>query len=279
MSPADRWLVVGHGSVGSAIARRLGAAGLDPIVYDPSPRAPIAVGRLVLSLTAADGPVDYVVSCVPPPAAASVPQLIAPLLHEGTVLFDWNTVSPQAKRAISDRAACEVLDVALLDSLDRAVSRPRLAISGPRAESRRSVLEQLGFHVDVAGAQPGDAALLKYARSIFMKSLEGLVLEYSALAFAIDRQGIVAASIENNLGEQFMRFSRLLIATDRVHASRRATELSDAVEVFRERGAHPEVAVAVAPFLRRLASLWARPDAPLDGADVETLVAYLADNL
>jgi len=208
-----------------------------------------------------------------------VPPLVAPMIHEGSVFLDWNTISPDAKLAISRAAPCEVLDVALLDSLDADGSTPRLAISGPGAEGRRALLEGLGFHVDVAGPAAGDAALLKYARSIFMKSLEGLVLEYVALAHTIDRQGLVAASLANNLGDQFTRFFGLLVSTNRVHAGRRAGELADAVKVFEERGSSVEVARAVVGVLERAAQAWKQPGAPAPNGDLDALVAYLAEKL
>ena len=47
-SPAERWLVVGHGSVGSFLTARLVAGGASVLVYDPEPRVPVAHGNIVL---------------------------------------------------------------------------------------------------------------------------------------------------------------------------------------------------------------------------------------
>jgi 3-hydroxyisobutyrate dehydrogenase-like beta-hydroxyacid dehydrogenase len=261
------------------MARRIQSAGDRVLVYDPAPRVPVTVGRRLAHIAHDDGPVDLVLSCVPPSAAEQVPALVVPVVANGSVLLDWNTVSPEVKQAIASAAPCEVLDVALLDTLDGDGARPRVAISGVRAEAHRSLLESLGFHVDIAGSAPGEAALLKYARSIFMKSLEGLVLEYMALTEPIDRNGIVAASVENNLGKQAMDFLSLLVTTNRRHAARRAGELADAVAVFETRGASIAVAKAVVPLLERAAELWQRADAPRDHAKLEELVAYLEQHL
>jgi len=208
-----------------------------------------------------------------------VPALIAPVVRSASVLLDWNTVSPEAKQAIASATPCEVLDVALLDTLDADGARPRVAISGARATDHQSLLESLGFHVDIAGSAPGDAALLKYARSIFMKSLEGLALEYMALTEPIDRHGIVAASVENNLGRQAMDFLALLVSTNRRHAARRAGELADAVAVFEARGAAIAVGKAVVPLLERAARVWQRPDAPPEDASLAELIVYLENHL
>ncbi len=273
------WLIIGHGSVGSAMAQRIDALGDEVLVYDPAPRIAVSTGRRLQRLAQDDGPVDFLLSCVPPSVADQVPGLIAPVVNKASVLLDWNTVSPEMKETIASAAPCEVLDVALLDSLDGNGGQPRVAISGPRAEARRALLESLGFHVDIAGSVPGEAALLKYARSIFMKSLEGLVLEYVAVTLPIDRRGIVASSVQNNLGEQAMDFLRLLVATNRRHAARRAHELGDAVQVFKARGISVEVAEAVVPLLQRVAQLWQEPDAPNEGASLDELIAYLEKKL
>ena len=276
---ARSWLIVGHGSVGSSMAHRIDAAGDRVLVYDPAPRVAVTVGRRLDRLARADGPVDLVLSCVPPSVAEQVPALIVPIVGNGSVLLDWNTVSPETKQAIATASPCEVLDVALLDTLDADGTRPRVAISGARAEVHRPLLEALGFHVDIAGAAPGQAALLKYARSIFMKSLEGLVLEYVALTEPIDHDGIVAASLENNLGKQTMDFFALLVATNRRHATRRAAELDDAVQVFETRGASIAVAKAVVPLLERAAQVWQQAGAPAEDASLQELVLYLEQHL
>ncbi len=278
MSPRS-WLIVGHGSVGSSMAQRIDTHGDRLLIYDPSPRVPISIGRRLDHLDSDDGPVDYVLSCVPPAAARQVPDLIAPMVHEDALLLEWNTVSPEAKQAIAAACPCDMLDVALLDSLDANGAQPRLAISGKQAEARRSLLESLGFHVDIAGSTPGDAALLKYARSVFMKSLEGLALEYFTLAAPIDRNLIAANSLRNNLGEQTMEFLHLLVTTNRLHAVRRAAELADAVNVLEARGASLQVAKAVIPLLEHAARLWNESDAPGENATLDQLVAYLETRL
>lgn len=273
------WLIIGHGSVGSSMAQRIDSAGDRVLVYDPAPRVPVTVGHRLERLGGDEGPVDLVLSCVPPSVAEQVPALIVPVVRAESVLLDWNTVSPEVKQAIAAESPCEVLDVALLDTLDADGARPRVAISGARAESHRPLLESLGFHVDIAGHEPGDAALLKYARSIFMKSLEGLALEYLALAHPIDQRGIVAASVENNLGKQAVEFLALLVSTNRRHAARRAGELSDAVAVFAARGASIAVAKAVVPLLEHAAQVWQRPDAPAEDASLDELIVYLENHL
>jgi 3-hydroxyisobutyrate dehydrogenase-like beta-hydroxyacid dehydrogenase len=273
-APAGRCLVVGHGSVGSFLATRLVAAGAEVFVLDPQPRVPITAGLAANDL-AAIGTLDHVFSCVPPEASESVPQLVGAALTPQGILFDWNTVSPDVKRRIAAATEATTFDVALLDSLDAEVERPTLAVSGPSALEAAQILEGYGFRTFIAGDQVGEAAALKYLRSIFMKSLEALVLEYASLASDFRDAPIVRASLESNLGEQFGGFMDLLIATNRIHAGRRSRELTDALETFSSDGARLEVAAASARVLGRAAEAWTEENAPPVGANVAVLARHL----
>jgi 3-hydroxyisobutyrate dehydrogenase-like beta-hydroxyacid dehydrogenase len=273
MIAETRWLVVGHGSVGSFLAERLAGAGAAVSVLDPRPRLPIRNGSEVRKL-AADA-YDYAVSCVPPGVAGEIPQLVGDALRRDGLYFDWNTVAPSAKLRIADAAPAPTVDVALLDSVDGAGLHPRLAISGPESARAAALLEEGAFQVSIAGDQVGQAAALKYLRSIFMKTLEALVIEFSALATGLDEEGIIRSSIENNLGEQFGSFMDLLVATNRIHAGRRGSELADAVAMFASEGNRPELAASAVGVLRQAAEAWTDGDAPAADAKLGSLAHHL----
>ena len=266
--------MVGHGSVGSFVAARLAGAGASVLVFDPKPRVAIAAGQPIED-PASLGAVDYVISSVPPEVAESVPALIETALRPEGVLFDWNTVSPAGKRRIAAATKATMIDVALLDSLDDDVARPNLAVSGPAAEQAARILAEYGFRVVVAGEKVGEAASLKYLRSIFMKGLEALVLEYTALATDFEGEPIVRASLESNLGERFVRFMDLLIATNRIHAARRSRELRAALDTLSTNDVRPAVAAASAEVLSRAAEAWGERSAPPATSDVAALARYL----
>jgi 3-hydroxyisobutyrate dehydrogenase-like beta-hydroxyacid dehydrogenase len=273
------WLIVGHGSVGSALARRISRHGAPLSVYDPSPRVAVVAGDHLIALDARIGPFDYVISCVVPSAARHALDATRPVLKPTTVYLEWNTLTPAAKREIAEAAPCPVVDVALLDTLDDEAAHPSLAISGPQAEAVAPPLASLDFRVDVVGANCGDAALLKLARSLFMKSLEALVVEFEAALAPLVGRDVVVGSIERNLGPRFTDFSRMLLETDRIHASRRSVELEEAVDVFRSTGASVRVAAASIDVLRAAAAAWRAPDAPGTDAGGEALARFLAKRL
>ena len=276
---STRWLIVGHGSVGSALVRRIGRTGVRPFVYDPSPRVPVVSAEHLTAVDGQIGRLDAVVSCVVPSAAAKALKAIRPLLADTTLYLEWNTITPEAKRAISEAAPCPVVDVALLDTLDEEAAHPSLAVSGRRAGDAASLLLALGFSVDVVGSVCGDAALLKLARSLFMKSLEALVVEFEAALAQLPGRDIVMRSIERNLGHNFTVFARMLLETDRIHAMRRSVELDEAVESFRHAGRSVQIPSAAIEMLRAAAAAWREPDAPATSASAPELALFLAQFL
>ena len=276
---AGRWLVMGHGSVGSVLVRRLHAVGVEPHVFDPEPRVAIQVGEHVGSLGSGMTPYDYVISCVSPAASLEVPLQTAPVVDSGTILLDWNSVTPSVKQEIASRSPASVVDVALLDTLDEDSQGPSLATSGEAAGAATAVLVSLGFHVDVVGDTCGDAARLKLARSLFMKTHEALVVEFEASIATLPGRDVVRASIERNTGETFGAFARLLLRTDQLHAARRFVELESAVQVYQEAGRPVHLAASAIDVLRAAADAWARPDAPAPGSDLDDLAMFLGEHL
>jgi 3-hydroxyisobutyrate dehydrogenase-like beta-hydroxyacid dehydrogenase len=276
-----RWLIVGHGSVGSALVRRVLRTGARPSVYDPAPRLAVAGAEHLAVVDAAGDGFDVVVSCVVPAAAMQALEGVRAGLRPSTLYLEWNTVAPAVKRAVAIAAPCMVVDVALMDTLDDEAARPSVAVSGPEADRQRAaaLLMELGFHVDMAGEECGDAALLKLARSLFMKSLEALVIEFEAAIAPLAGRDLIVGSIERNLGERFTAFSRMLIETDRIHAARRSVELEGAVEVFKAENRSLRVAEASVDVLRAAAEAWRAPDAPEERAGAKQFARFLANRL
>jgi len=253
------------------VAARLRAGGERVFVFDPAPRLPVVDGQVGHPR---EQRFDYVISCVSPEAAGEVPALVRDALRPTGIFFDWNTVEPESKQRIRASLEAPMIDVALLDSLDAAVDRPKLAVSGDRAEDAARILERFRFDVAVAGDEVGQAATLKCLRSIFMKGLEALVLEYASLASQVDGEPIVRASLQSNLGETFVRFMDVLLTTNRIHAERRSRELAAALAVFGD-GIKPSLALAAVEVLGQTALAWQADAAPPVGADPGVLADHL----
>ena len=109
------WLVVGHGSVGAALVRRLSVAGARVLVFDPSPRVAVTVGELVSERNLGAVPLSGAMSSVPPPQAVAALRVISSMDVADGMLLDWNTLTPQAKRELERDSGRSIVDVALLD--------------------------------------------------------------------------------------------------------------------------------------------------------------------
>jgi 3-hydroxyisobutyrate dehydrogenase-like beta-hydroxyacid dehydrogenase len=151
-----RWLIVGHGSVGSALARRLDRKGVRASAYDPSPRIPVTLAEHFAAVASTSDGFDIVISCVVPAAAEQALEAMRPLLNPATLYLEWNTVAPGTKRAIAEAAPCAVVDVALMGTLDDEAASSSMAVSGSGPGKASALLTELGFHVDAAG---GNAAM------------------------------------------------------------------------------------------------------------------------
>jgi 3-hydroxyisobutyrate dehydrogenase-like beta-hydroxyacid dehydrogenase len=269
----DHWLIVGHGTVGSFLRSRVLDAGDRVWIRDDDARLALPTASDVTAVTATErvSPSSVAV-CVPAKAAASVGEYLRSSVAGHPVIYDWTSASPSAKVDSAGPMVDTWIDVALLDSLDRAIDRPLLSISGARVAEAAAMLRRLGFDVAVAGDRVGQAAGVKLTRSLFMKSLEALVVEFRSVAAGFDRAGAAWLSIERSLGKPFGEFADVLVTSDAAHAGRRAAELRQALSLAADEGYSTVVAEAASEVLVRLADLWSA-QRPTADASVPELLA------
>jgi hypothetical protein len=269
----NHWLIVGHGTVGSFLSSRVLEAGDRVWIRDDDPRLTLPSASDVTLVTATErvSPSSVAV-CVPAQATASVGEYLRSSVEGHPLIYDWTSASPSAKVDSAGPMVDTWIDVALLDSLDRAIDRPLLSISGARGAEAAAMLRRLGFDVAVAGDRVGQAAGVKLTRSLFMKSLEALVVEFRAVATGFDPAGAAWLSIERNLGKVFGEFADVLVTSDAAHAGRRAAELRHALSLAADQGYSTVVAEAALEVLVRLADLWSA-QRPTAGASVPELLA------
>jgi hypothetical protein len=273
------WLVVGHGSVGAALARRLASARATVLVYDPSPRIPVTTGDLISQRDLEGAHLAGAMSSVPPSQAAAAMRVISLSETADGMLFDWNTLPPDSKLQLERESARRIVDVALLDSLDRDGTDTFVAISGTETRQACQLLRSIGFDVTVVGDACGEAAYVKMTRSLFMKSLEALVLEYRAVTASSSSSDILRRSLERSLGKECVDFFDLLLKTSRLHAERRAGELVEAVGVFDDKFPGLVMAPAATTLLQKVAAAWGEDDSPQINAPIAELMVFLRGRL
>jgi 3-hydroxyisobutyrate dehydrogenase-like beta-hydroxyacid dehydrogenase len=243
--------VLGLGEAGGRLASDLVAVGVEVHGYDPvttshlegvaragDPATAVSRSTVVLVLTAAS-------------SALAAAESALPGLRDDAIYADLNTTSPALKQEIAAVVSrARFADVALLGPVPaRGLATPTLA-SGPGARAFADVFRPLGMPVDVVSERPGDAAVLKLLRSVFMKGLAASALESLHAAEAAGHAGWLEGEIAAVIGEALLE---RLVEGSRRHAARRVDELDAARELLLELGVEPRMASASAAVLADLA--------------------------
>jgi 3-hydroxyisobutyrate dehydrogenase-like beta-hydroxyacid dehydrogenase len=246
--------VLGLGEAGGRLAADLISLGVEVRGYDPvtvsapegvdratDPGAAVSGSTLVLALTTAS-------------RALAAAESALPGLGSGAIYADLNTASPALKQEIAalvDRAGARFADVGLLGAVPTRGLRTPAVASGSGAQAFAGALRPLGMPVEVVSDRPGDAAILRLLRSVFMKGLAASVLESLHAAEAAGHRSWLEGEIAAVVGEPLLE---RLVAGSRRHTVRRVDELEAARELLLELGVEPRIAAASAAVLGELAA-------------------------
>ena len=242
--------VLGLGEAGGRLASDLAAAGVEVHGYDPATTSPPAGVTHAGDAAAAVSPSTVVLALTTASGALAAAEAAVPGLRAGAIYADLNTTSPALKRDLAAVVAgTRFADVALLGPVPaRGLATPTLA-SGPGADAFADVFRPLGMPVEVVSDRPGDAAVLKLLRSVFMKGLAASVLESLHAAEAAGQTGWLEREIAAVVGDALLE---RLVEGSRRHAARRVDELEAARELLLELGIEPRIASASAAVLADL---------------------------
>jgi 3-hydroxyisobutyrate dehydrogenase-like beta-hydroxyacid dehydrogenase len=185
-----------------------------------------------------------VLSLVTADAALDAARSYAPLLPEGTLWCDMNSVAPDTKReaaAAIEAAGGRYVDVAVMAPVRPAALAVPLLISGPHALAAQPLLGALGFSdIRVVGEEVGRASAIKMIRSVMVKGFEALSWECAAAAEAAGVFDEIMASLdasESPLGwATRVAYNRERMTT---HGARRAAEMEEAAKTLLALGVEP----------------------------------------
>ena len=244
--PARRVALVGFGEAGETFAGApdwLGETwGWDVL---PERRAAMAPCGIETAETAAEALADrsFLLSLVTADAALDAAREYAPLLPEGALWCDMNSVAPPTKReaaAAIEASGGRYVDVAVMAPVDKGMAVP-LLLAGPHALAAQPLLEALGFsNVRVVGEEVGRASAIKMIRSIMVKGLEALSWECAAAGEAAGVLDEVVASLdasEKPVGwSERIAYNRERMET---HGARRAAEMEESAKTLQGLGVEP----------------------------------------
>ncbi len=274
-----RFAFIGFGEAGGLIAAGLKQRGGeicaafdlrvdDPALADKAQRLGIALAR---SNEQAVADAEIVLSAVTCDALVDAARQTAPYLHSGHVYLDINSASPKAKREaaeIVERAGASYIDVAVMDLVPPHGHKVPMLLAGRAADDTAARLRSYDMNATAIGAEVGQAAAVKMARSVFMKGFSAILLESLMAAGTIGAGRAVLDSLQITYPSiDWHAHADRAMARLSQHAKRQSQEMYEVAETLEELGVEPITALATA---RRLAGF-----ADLDRAAQEALLAGL----
>nr|WP_243415105.1 DUF1932 domain-containing protein [Altererythrobacter segetis] len=238
--------LVGFGEAGETFVRAPGWRG-ETRGWDvlPERRAAMAQAGVETGDDAASALGDraFILSLVTADQALAAARDYAPLLPEGALWCDMNSVAPDTKReaaSVIERAGGRYIDVAVMAPVDKGMAVP-LLVSGPHAMAAQPLLEALGFsNVRVVGDEVGRASAIKMIRSVMVKGFEALSSECAAAAEAAGVFDEVMASLDASEKAapwaEKIAYNRERMAK---HGFRRAAEMEESAKTLQGLGVEP----------------------------------------
>ena len=265
---SPRVALVGFGEAGEAFVRDAGWRG-ETRAWDILPERRAAMARCGVATgddaATALGDRAFLLSLVTADAALGAAREYAPLLPEGALWCDMNSVAPETKRAAAsaiEGAGGRYVDIAVMAPVDKGLAVP-LLVSGPHALAALPLLEALGFtDVRVVGEEIGRASAIKMIRSVMVKGLEALSFECAAAADAAGVLDEVMASLDAS--EKPFRWSeRIAYNRERMkaHGLRRAAEMEESARTLQGLGVEPVMTRGTVELQRRAAKKDQRDEA------------------
>jgi 3-hydroxyisobutyrate dehydrogenase-like beta-hydroxyacid dehydrogenase len=261
-SPMSQIALVGFGEVGGIFGRDLAAAGLAVSVYDillraePSRSLMLAKAKSanVLAcetLTEAVRAAELVISAVTASSALEVAQSAAPLLRDGQIYLDINSVSPETKREIArafNESRATFVEAAVMAPVSPQRLKVPLLIGGANAAAVAPRLQAIGLIVKPVSERVGVASAIKMCRSIIIKGLEAITVESMLTARRYGAEEHVLASLAATYPSMGWDgpLPDYLISRVAEHGKRRAAEMREAAQAVADAGLEPLTALATA---------------------------------
>lgn len=182
---------------------------------------------------------DWVISLVTASNARSVAREVSPLLVSGQLLLDFNSVSPETKRAASNAIAAGAgayLDVAVMAPVPPQRLATPLLTGGPTAGKVTHQLKSLGINAQAASERIGDVSAIKMCRSVMIKGLEALTTECLSAARQYGVEEAVLASLHASFPSLGWhdKLPHYLISRVAEHGVRRAEEMAEVVKTLQD---------------------------------------------
>jgi 3-hydroxyisobutyrate dehydrogenase-like beta-hydroxyacid dehydrogenase len=258
----ERVALIGFGEAGGILGAELAKAGIQVTMFDILLRSEPARGamldkarsagvRACESLADAVREANLMISAVTCSAALEVAKESARALRAGQIHLDINSVSPDAKREMSEcveRSGADFVEAAVMAPVPPQRLRVPMLLGGKRAAELAPRLAALGMNAKAVSERIGVASAIKMCRSVIVKGLEALVVESMFTARHYGAEDAVLASLAASYPGMGWteRLPDHVISRVAEHGERRAAEMREAGETVADAGIEPLMALAAA---------------------------------
>jgi 3-hydroxyisobutyrate dehydrogenase-like beta-hydroxyacid dehydrogenase len=266
---------IGYGEVGQLFSRQLAArpevrvSVFDVLFEDPGRGQDLlnqASGTTVL-VAASTAEVcqgaDIVISAVTADSAAAAAGQAAPHLTPAQFYIDLNSVSPATKRQAAEpvrRRGAHFVEFAVMAPVSGVGIEVPILSGGERAEEVSARLNSLGMRITPISTEIGPASATKLCRSIVIKGMEALMVDFT---LAAERAGVMPAALASLKasypGMDWENLAKVMMSRVSRHGIRRAAEMREASRMIAELGLDGRLAAAIADRQESFSRLPAEP--------------------
>jgi 3-hydroxyisobutyrate dehydrogenase-like beta-hydroxyacid dehydrogenase len=179
--------------------------------------------------------------------AVEIAKEISPYLIEGQVFSDWNSTGPQLKKLVGEvieKSNGRFVDVAVMAAVPPSKHRVPIIISGPGKARFIELTQGLNLEMEILGDEAGEASATKMLRSILVKGLEALMLEFLLMAREYGGASKVLEGMNGSMPfDDWNEFASYITNRTYLHGRRRAAELGQVITTLEEAGIEPMVAI------------------------------------
>ncbi|RDI59550.1 NAD(P)-dependent oxidoreductase [Microvirga subterranea] len=253
---------IGYGEVGQLFSRQLLAkpgvriAAYD-ILFDNPDKGPELKRRAsgngveaAHSAAEACRGADIVISAVTADSAVTAAEQAAPHLGPSQTYIDLNSISPATKRKVAEhvgRGGANFVEFAVMAPVSGPGIEVPILSGGATAETVSETLNALGMKIKPVSTEIGTASASKLCRSIVIKGMEALMVDFT---LASERAGVMPAVLESLKasypGMDWEGVAKVMMSRVKQHGIRRAAEMREASRMIHELGLDGSLASAIA---------------------------------
>ena len=253
---------IGFGEVGQLFARQLAAqpgvrmAAYDILFADPEKGPQLRQHARESGVHAASDlaelcrEADIVISAVTADAAVAVAGQAAPHLTSSQTYIDLNSISPATKEQAAEQVrqrGAEFVEFAVMAPVREPGIEAPILSGGRTAEAVSARLNGLGMRITPVSTEIGTASATKLCRSIVIKGMEALMVDFTLASEKAGVMPAVLASLKASYpGMDWENVAKVMMSRVRQHGIRRAAEMREASRMIDELGLDGSLAKAIA---------------------------------